>query len=185
MDSVQIGDRVALTYKGVLENGEVFATGEASEPLEFQVGAGAVPPGLEKAVLGMTVGEHKEVTLLPKDAYGGRRLDLILTLERKTFGDRIKLEKGMVLGLTMERDGQPQQVPALVTEVLEQTVMVDFNHPLAGKTLTYSFVLHRHMPALASACNCSTGPEACGPGCNCSPTSAAPAKGKKKGGRKK
>jgi peptidylprolyl isomerase len=141
MEKVKPGDFVSVTYQGLLENNEVFVSTDKNSPLEFQIGSNNLMPGFEKAVLGMTVNEEKTITMQPDEAFGPVRQELIHTVNRKTFSDDISPQPGMVLGMTIERDGQKHKVPALVKEINGDEVIIDYNHPLAGKSLTFTITL--------------------------------------------
>ena len=128
------GSKVKILYRGTLLDGEEFDSNLDGEPLEFQVGEGHVIEGFEKAVLGMAAGEEKTVTLAPDEAYGAHDDDLLMTTPKASLqadglfegiGVRIKLKDGRTA------DG-------FVTRIEEETVTLDFNHPLAGKTLTFA-----------------------------------------------
>ena len=137
MEKIEDGDFVTVTYTGLLKNNEVFETTDNTGPLEFQIGANSVLPAFERALLGMMVNEIKTIQLPVDEAYGPIRDELIHTVSREVFGDKIIPEPGIVLGLTVERDGQKQKVPAMVKEIMGDEVIIDFNHPLAGQDLTY------------------------------------------------
>ncbi len=129
---IQDGDQVSVHYTGRLESGEVFDSSEGREPLQFTVGRGEVIPGFDNAVRGQEVGDKATATIAPEDAYGPARDELIQEIPKdKLDGD---VEPGMRLGLETE-DGR--QFEATVMEVLEETVRLDFNHFLAGKTLVF------------------------------------------------
>jgi FKBP-type peptidyl-prolyl cis-trans isomerase 2 len=141
MRRVQQGDQVTLDNKGTLSNGEAVDSSADSGPLEFEVGSGNVFPGFDTGVLGMTVGETKSVTLTPEEAYGHRDDKLLHTVKKDVFGKNIDPSPGMVLGMTIERDGSQHKIPAQVVDVKGDDVMIDFNHPLAGKTLIYQLTI--------------------------------------------
>lgn len=141
MKKVAIGDHVIIEYEGMLRNGEIFETSADSGPFEYEVGSGLMPPGFDNALLGMVEGEEKKVTLEPDEAFGSRDENLLHTVKKNVFGENIKPQSGMVLGLTVERDGQKEKIPALITAVKGADVTIDFNHPLAGKTIIYKFIL--------------------------------------------
>ena len=141
MEKVEHGDYVTVTYKGLLKTQEVFESTDNTGPLEFQIGANSVLPGFEKAVLGMTVNENKTIHLPADEAYGPIRQELIHTVSSKVFGDKITPKPGIVLGLTIERNGQKQKVPAMVKEIVGDEVIIDFNHPLAGQDLIYKITV--------------------------------------------
>lgn len=136
MQKVTENDHVTVTYEGMLSNGEVFESSEETGPLNFQLGTDSVMPGFEKGILGMTINETKTITLTSEESYGPRNEELIHTIERNSFGDN-DIKAGMTLGMTVEKDGENHQIPATVTEIKDDKVTVDFNHPLAGQELTY------------------------------------------------
>lgn len=138
MSQAQNGNKVQVHYKGSLEDGTVFDESHPEKPLEFQVGSGQVIAGFDKAVEGMNTGESKTVKIASSDAYGDRRDDLVLSVGR----DRIPPDIDVSVGqrLQMERnDGH--KVPVTVTEVTDENVTLDANHPLAGKDLTFEIKL--------------------------------------------
>jgi FKBP-type peptidyl-prolyl cis-trans isomerase 2 len=141
MKKVKKGDSVSIEYEGRLESGETVERSADTGPVEFEVGASTLPPGFEKALLGMSPGEEKTVTLPPDEAFGPRDEELVHTVKRNVLGATIEPKPGMVLGMTLEKDGQSHKVPAMVTAVAEEVVTIDFNHPLAGKTVLYTLKL--------------------------------------------
>ena len=141
MKRVEDGDHVTITYVGELEDGEIFESTEDSGPLQFQVGSEEVMPGFEKALLGMAEGEEKTVTLQPEDAYGPKQQELTHVVQRSVFSGKVEPQPGMVLSMTVEKDGKKHQVPVMVTKVDGDKVVIDFNHPLAGKALIYRITL--------------------------------------------
>jgi peptidylprolyl isomerase len=136
MSTAKPGDIVSVVYDGFLSNNEIFESSKETGPLEFTIGTGQIMVDFEKEVIGMAQGESKTFTLPPEIAHGPHIPDLIHTLDRKSLKDQ-DIQVGTVLGLSIEKDGNPHQVPALVIEVKNDEVIVDFNHPLAGKSLTY------------------------------------------------
>ena len=134
-DAVKKGDQVSLHYTGTLADGSVFDTSKKrNEPLKFTTGSGQVIPGFDKAVVGMKKGEEKKFTIQPSDAYGERKPELTQTVPRKHLPKDHEPKPGMMLVM-----GTPsgQQVPATITEVTDENVILDMNHPLAGKALTF------------------------------------------------
>ncbi|MFO7605297.1 MAG: peptidylprolyl isomerase [Desulfurivibrionaceae bacterium] len=166
MRTVKTGDYVTITYEGTLENGEVFESATREAPLEFMVGQDTVFPSFEEGLLGMEPGETRTITVSPEEAYGPRIEELVQTFDRKIFGDRLDPQPGMVVGMTVERDGQNQQVPASITAVETDRVTVDYNHPLAGQELHYRITLQTiaepERDSKANGCGC----ESAGCGCN-------------------
>ena len=141
MQTAQIGDQVTVVYAGFLANGELFESSSETGPLTFGIGDGSVMPAFEAAVIGMTTGETKNIRIPAKNAYGERNEELVHTVPRSAMNSQAELNPGMVVGMTMERDGQSQKVPATVTAVVGDQITIDFNHPLAGQELMYKLTL--------------------------------------------
>lgn len=135
---IENGDTVVVVYDGQLDSGEIFESSANSGPLEFTIGDGSVMPGFEAQLLGLGQGEQKSFTLPPDAAHGPSNPELIHTVDRGVLPNQGQLAVGMVLGLTIDHEGKKEKVPALVTALDGNQVTVDFNHPLAGKTLTYT-----------------------------------------------
>ncbi len=130
---VSEGKRVAVHYRGTLDNGEEFDSSEGREPLEFIVGSGQLIPGFEKAVMGMSPGEEKTVTLEPGDAYGAYEDDLVVDGPRSSFPQgEIRVGQSYTVQL-----GKGEEAEARVVRIEKDRVKMDFNHPLAGKRLTF------------------------------------------------
>ena len=141
MRKVQQGDRVIVEFAGMLEDGEIIESSSDSGPVEFEVGTGVMTPGFESALIGMGVGEEKSIILSPDKAFGHKDEKLLHTIKKSILGQNIKPKPGMVLGMTVGQKGQTQKIPALVTAVDGDDVIIDFNHPLAGKTISYTLTL--------------------------------------------
>lgn len=138
MAQAKQGDKVKVHYTGKLDDGEVFDSSSGSDPLEFTVGASQVIPGFEETVIGMTPGESKSATIPVDQAYGPRRDEMVLVVEREMLPAEIDLEVGQVLQL---RTDGGEAFQALVAELAENNVTLDANHPLAGKDLTFEIEL--------------------------------------------
>ena len=132
------GDIVAVEYTGKLETGETFDTSKGKAPLEFEIGSHMVIKGFEDGVLGMKTGEEKEVTIESKDAYGDRNEQYIKKLPLNSVPKDLELKKGLILVFKRE-DGM--RIPAQVLDIKDDSVEVDFNHPLAGKKLKFQIKL--------------------------------------------
>lgn len=135
------GSNVKLEYEGKLENGEIFDSsshGDHSHPLEFKVGDGEVIPGFDSAVEGMEIGEEKEFTIKPEEAYGEYNPELTRKIEREMLPPDQEPKEGMMLAMQTP-DGR--QFPVKISKVDDKEVTVDFNHPLAGKTLIFKIKL--------------------------------------------
>lgn len=137
MVKVEENDKVAISFIGKLENGEIFKTVGDSEPLIVEMGSSEAPPTLEIALKEMQVGEKKTIRVPPEESYGPRSKDLLQTIEKDTFEGHIDPKPGMIMSLKVNKDGEEHQVPATVIEVDGENVTVDYNHPLAGHHLTY------------------------------------------------
>ncbi|EPR38710.1 peptidylprolyl isomerase FKBP-type [Desulfovibrio sp. X2] len=138
MAQAKNGDVVKVHYTGKLSDGTVFDSSEGRDPLEFTLGEGMVIEGFEKAVVGLAPGEKREATFGPDEAYGSYDESLSCAVPRDQIPEHIQPEVGMMLSFTTE-DGQPAHVT--VTEVTDDSVTLDGNHPLAGKTLTFAVEL--------------------------------------------
>ncbi len=141
MSPVALTDTVTITYTATLDNGEEIDRSPNNQPFTLSIGQGRLFPAVEVALLGMEPGETRTIRVQPEDAYGPHYKDLVHTLSRSSFGDRIDPKPGMILSLKVEKDGQEQQVPATVLSVSGDQVVVDYNHPLAGKELIYTVTL--------------------------------------------
>lgn len=131
------GDKVRVHYKGTLEDGSMFDSSEGRDPLEFVVGAGHVIPGFDSAVSGLEIGSSATVTIPAADAYGDKIDELVQAVPMEFFRGEVP-QVGWVLQLASP-DGQ--QLTATVVEVGEEEAVLDLNHPLAGKDLTFEIEL--------------------------------------------
>ena len=138
MAQVKDGDSVTVHYTGKLDDGEVFDSSRERDPFKFKVGAGQVIPGFDNGVVGMEVGQTKTVEIPPDDGYGQQRTELFVKVHRADFPEDIAPEIGQQLQMKRP-DGTPVNVT--VSEVSEEDVTLDANHPLAGKTLTFEIEL--------------------------------------------
>lgn len=138
MAQAKEGDKVSIHYTGRLDDGTVFDTSENRDPLEFTLGEGKVIPGFENAVKGMSEGETKTARIPSEEAYGSRRDDLVLDVPQEQLPEEIDPQVGQRLQM-QAGDGQTFQV--VITDVGDDTVEVDANHPLAGEDLTFDIEL--------------------------------------------
>lgn len=134
LSKVKDGDTVKVHYTGSLEDGSVFDSSENKEPLEFTLGSGQIIPGFEKAVEGMAKGDSTKVTIPSDEAYGEVRDDLVIAVSKDNLPDDVTPEVGMQLQLN-QPDGQT--VPVRITDIKEEEVTLDANHPLAGEDLVF------------------------------------------------
>lgn len=132
------GDRVRVHYTGTLDSGQQFDSSEGRDPIAFRLGEGQVIAGFENAVVGMSAGEQRKVTIPVEQAYGPRREEMVFVIPRDQFPADVRLEKGMrVSGNTS--DGQ--RVDMAVIAFTDDSVTLDGNHPLAGETLIFEITL--------------------------------------------
>lgn len=143
MQQVQNGDKVRVHYHGKLRSGETFDSSEGREPLEFTVGSGQVIPGFDDGVRGMQAGEKKTIEIPVDQAYGPKSQEMIIEFPTNQFPPDMKPEAGMQL---MMNNGQGQQFPVTITEVREDSVLLDANHPLAGQDLIFDLELVEIVP---------------------------------------
>lgn len=132
------GDTVRVHYKGTLGDGTEFDSSEGRDPLEFVVGEGQVIPGFDAAVTELSVGESTTVTIPAAEAYGEHSDEGVQSFPRDAFPPDSAPEVGWAVEL-----GGPngERVPATITEVTDETITLDFNHPLAGQDLTFEIEL--------------------------------------------
>lgn len=138
MAQASTGDTVKVHYTGKLDDGTVFDSSREREPLEFTIDSGQIIPGFEQAVVGMEEGDEKTVDITPENAYGEHHAEAIVELERAELPEEIEPEIGMQLQL-QGQDGRA--FPARITEIGDQVITLDANHPLAGETLTFEIEL--------------------------------------------
>jgi len=138
MAQAQDGDTVKVHYTGKLDNGAIFDSSAEREPLEFKLGEDQLIPGFEKAVVGMNTGESKTIRIAAEEAYGPRRQEMVLVVNRTDFPDDIEPNVGEQLRM-MDPNGREFRVK--VMETSEETVTLDGNHPLAGEDLTFDLQL--------------------------------------------
>lgn len=143
MSTARPGDIVSVIYDGFLDNNEIFETSDDTGPLQFTIGGNQVMPDFEKNIIGMNEGESSEFTLPPEAAHGQHNPDLVHTIQRQGLKGEADFQIGTLLSLDVDRDGETHKVPAMVSDVQEKTIQVDFNHPLAGKALRYKVTLQK------------------------------------------
>jgi FKBP-type peptidyl-prolyl cis-trans isomerase 2 len=134
MIQVKENNTVKVHYTGKLSDGQVFDSSEGKEPLEFTLGQGRLIPGFEKGLMDMKLNEKKTVTIAKEEAYGEVNQDLIQEVQKSELPQEITPEVGMGL-VSKSSDGQEMNLQ--VIEVREESIVLDGNHPLAGKDLTF------------------------------------------------
>ncbi|HOT43371.1 MAG TPA: peptidylprolyl isomerase [Spirochaetota bacterium] len=168
---VEEGKFVQIQYTGTFDNGEIFDSNVGLEPLEFQIGSGAIIAGLDRGIMGMKIDDEKNITIKPEHGYGDYNNDFVLTVPLAEMQSNFNPEPGMVLSIQMENGSL---IPARITEVNGETVTLDLNHPLAGKTLHFAvkILAINDEAQLESGCGCcsdgSCSDDSCGNGrCSC------------------
>jgi len=135
---VQNGHNVRVHYRGTLTDGTEFDNSRVrGQTLDFQVGAGRMISGFNNALVGMTKGQTKSVTLAPQEAYGVRDPKALQPVPKSAFESDFEFE----LGGTIQGNGPRGPFIAKIHEVAEDTVVLDMNHPLAGENLNFEIEL--------------------------------------------
>jgi peptidylprolyl isomerase len=135
---VAAGDQIRVNYIGRFEDGSIFDSSEGHEPLEFTVGAEQVIAGFDQAVIGLKPGESCHVVVAPEDGYGHHIPEMVAEVERRLIPNHDELALGSMLEVSME-NGQSLEVQ--VVKLSEEAVVLDGNHPLAGKQLHFEIEL--------------------------------------------
>lgn len=127
------GTTVSMEYTLTLDNKEVLDTNVGGDPLTFRQGSHQIIPGLETALVGMKKGDSKQVTVKPSEGYG--------EVDERAFQevplDQIPPDARKAGTQLQGKDPEGRMVRPIVKEVKEEVVVLDFNHPLAGKTLNF------------------------------------------------
>lgn len=131
---------VSIDYLISLGEKEFYPPNGQPERVSFCMGGGVMPPGLEEAMLGMEVDEHKVVHLTPEKAYGEIDQDLVMEVPRADFAPDLELKPGQIFEA---EDHEGHQVFFLIQEIRPETVVVDFNHPLAGREMQVSVTVRQ------------------------------------------
>tara|TARA_R100000231_G_scaffold78853_1_gene60926 strand:+ start:496 stop:993 length:498 start_codon:yes stop_codon:yes gene_type:complete len=135
---ISVGDEVEMHYKCTLEDGTVTGDShQTGETISFEVGKKTVLAGIDERVVGMSVGDTSTFTLEPDEGYGDYDSSRIGSMPHENFPAEFipQLQEGMIIPL-QSKDGTSRLI-GTVMEVGDDTVTVDFNHPLAGKTLNF------------------------------------------------
>lgn len=125
---------VTMHFRLSLQDGTVADETEEGEPLTFSMGDGTLIQGLELALYGMKVGEKQSLSIDPREAFGFPDDENVHSMPRSEFREDMKIEPGMIIAFSTPAG---QEVPGTVKEVTDETVMVDFNHPLSGFEVTF------------------------------------------------
>tara|TARA_A100001015_G_C14879567_1_gene667836 strand:+ start:396 stop:845 length:450 start_codon:yes stop_codon:yes gene_type:complete len=136
---VESGNNISVHYKGTLDDGQQFDSSyDRGEPVTFSVGSGMMIAGFNNGVIGMKVGETKKVEISPQEAYGEHNPDGVQEVTKENFPNDFDFVTGKIIQGTVQ-NGQP--FVATILEEKNDTVTLDFNHPMAGKNLNFEIEL--------------------------------------------
>lgn len=135
---VQENNTVKVHYTGKLTDGQIFDSSLEREPLQFTIGQGMIIPGFENGIVGMVVGEKKTINIPVAEAYGEVRSEMLFEVPKAELPQDIEPQVGMTL---MSVSPEGQEFPLTIVDVKPETIVVDGNHPLAGKDLVFEVEL--------------------------------------------
>ena len=138
MIQAKSGDTVKIHYTGTLDDGTQFDSSADREPLQFTLGSGQVITGFDMAVEGMAVGDKKSVSISAENGYGPHHEQMVQEVRKSALPEDLEPTEGMMLQAS-KADGETIKI--MVVAVKDDTIMVDGNHPLAGKTLNFDIEL--------------------------------------------
>lgn len=139
------GTIVTLNFSLALEDGTVVDSNLDEDPVTFTVGDGNLLPGFEKAMLGLKPGDERELLITPENGFGMPNPSNQQEVPRRDFPEDIELSIGLVLSFS---DAQNTELPGVIKEIGDEKVLVDFNHPLAGRSLVFSIKIHSVSPSI-------------------------------------
>jgi len=138
MSKVNNGNTISVHYRGTLSDGSEFDNSQKrGEAMSFEVGKGEVIPGIDEGVIGMEIGEVKTISISPESAFGPRHEDSVRLVPKQFFGPDFVVE----VDSTVQGDGPDGPILARVISEQDDTITLDFNHPLAGKELNFEVEL--------------------------------------------
>jgi len=139
------GTQVTLHFSLTLESGEVVDSNFEGDPASFAVGDGSLLDGFERALFGLKAGDSETFLIEPESGFGEHNPDNVQKIGRDHFPSDLELEEGLVLSFA---DAQQAELPGVITDFDEQTVTVDFNHPLAGRPISFAVEILDVNPAV-------------------------------------
>jgi len=138
MAQAKKGDKVQVNYKGYLKDGTIFDSSEGKSPLDVTLGAGAVIPGFDAALVGMEVGDKKTVNIPMDQAYGNHNAEMVMQMPKNQIPPDLKPE----IGDKLQVGGPTGELMAVeVLDITDEFIVLDANPPLAGKDLTFDLEL--------------------------------------------
>ena len=138
MPKAQIGNIVRVHYVGTLDDGSQFDSSKGGNPLEFAIGGESLLKKFEEAVIGLEPGETTSVKIPAAEGYGERKDELVVKFDKSKIPSNINPEVGMVL---QSRTSNGSPVALRVIEVMDDSILIDANHELAGKNLNFNIEL--------------------------------------------
>jgi len=134
VNQIAEGMEVTLNFSIALSDGGLVDSNFDSKPATFVMGDGNLLAGFEEVLVGLQAGDEQTFTMPPEKAFGQPNPNNVQSFKKDQFGDDMNLEPGLMLSFA---DANNAELPGVVKSVLENEVIVDFNHPLAGETLTF------------------------------------------------
>jgi len=137
------GTRVTLHFSILMPSGDEVDSTWNRRPATFEVGDGNLLPGFERALYGLCAGDTRSLAISPEDGFGMPHPDNVQTLKKDAFPPDLTLEEGLVVSFA---DAARAEVPGVISRIDDASVEVNFNHPLAGLTLTFDVQIIRVEP---------------------------------------
>ncbi|EEB77594.1 peptidyl-prolyl cis-trans isomerase, FKBP-type, putative [marine gamma proteobacterium HTCC2148] len=141
---VSEGTRVFLNFSVSLEDGSEVDTNFGGDPVDFAIGDGSLLPGFERRIFGMLAGDRQMFEVPPEDAFGQPNENNVQRVPLEQFDEDIELEIGLVFSFA---DAAGGELPGMIISFDDKEVTIDFNHPLAGRTILFDVLIHRVEPA--------------------------------------
>ena len=138
------GTRVTLHFALELQDGTVVDSNFEGKPATFDVGDGSLLNGFEEALFGLAAGDRQQFTILPEKGFGQHNNQNVQRFKRTDFSDDTELQEGLVISFA---DAAQTELPGVIVNLDEETVTVDFNHPLAGRAIIFSVEILAVEPA--------------------------------------
>ena len=132
---IEQDSKVTLHFSLQLDDGSVVDATPGQQPASLVIGDGSLPPGFEQQLLGLAAGDERSARIPPEKAFGMPNPNNVQRLPRGRFGNDIELQEGLVMSFA---DAAAGELPGVICRIDEQTVEVDFNHPLAGRHLIFN-----------------------------------------------
>ncbi|NIB40255.1 FKBP-type peptidyl-prolyl cis-trans isomerase [Pseudomaricurvus alkylphenolicus] len=143
--TIDEGTQVTLHFALKLESGEIVDSNFDADPATFVMGDGNLLPGFEKALVGMAAGDKNSFVIAPEDGFGQSNPNNLQTMDRDQFDDEIELVEGLMLSFA---DAQNAEMPGVVSCFDDDSVTIDFNHPLAGRNIVFEVEILQVAPVV-------------------------------------